>query len=148
MTARIEPLVTVADLDLMPDDGNRYEIIDGEMLVSRTPGLTHQTISANLLVSLKNYLLQNPVGDAWATPGVIFDELNAVIPDLVFVSKARRAEVAPGERIVGAPDILIEILSPESENERRDRVIKRQVYARFGVKEYWIIDPVNRAVEV
>jgi Uma2 family endonuclease len=148
MSTQIEPLLTLADLDAMPDDGNRYEIIEGELFVSRAPSLIHQTASGNLFFSLKNYLSQNPIGQVWATPGIIFSEFNGVIPDLVFVSNERRDEIASGERITGAPDLVIEIVSPGAENERRDRIAKRQLYGKYEVKEYWVVDPYKQSIEV
>ena len=148
MSTYPETVLTVADLDLMPDDGNRYEMIEGEIIVSRAPGLTHQGISGNLLVSLRFYLNQNPIGKVWATPGVIFDDFNGVIPDLVFVRNERLAEVIADERIKGAPDLAIEIVSPGAENRRRDRIVKKRLYGKFGVKEYWIADPESRTVEI
>ena len=148
MTARIEPALTVADLEVMPDDGNRYEIIEGEIQVSRAPGLTHQSVSGNLFTSIKDYLRSEPIGEVWATPGIIFTDFNGVGPDLVYVSNERRRDIATGERITGAPELVIEIISPEIDNERRDRVIKRQLYAKFAVKEYWIVDPVSRVIDI
>lgn len=148
MATHIEPLLTVADLDIMPDDGNRYEIIEGELFVSRSPSLTHQSVSGNFFHSIKTYLVENPIGEIWATPGVIFSESSGVIPDLVFVSHERRNEIASGDRITGAPDLVIEIVSPGAENERRDRLAKRQLYGKYGVKEYWIVDFEKRTVEL
>ncbi|MDQ3254237.1 MAG: Uma2 family endonuclease [Acidobacteriota bacterium] len=148
MATRIEPLMIVADLDLMPDDGNRYELIEGELIVSRAPGLSHQRVIGNLLTNLNNYLVQNPIGVAWTTPGVIFDEYHSVIPDIVYVSNRRRSEIASGERITGAPELLVEVVSPGTENARRDRIAKRQSYSKYGVQEYWIADPENRSVEI
>lgn len=148
MATHIEPQLTVADLDIMPDDGNRYEMIEGELFVSRSPSLTDQRVSGNFFHSLKTYLVENPIGEILATPGVIFSELSGVIPDLVFVSHERRNEIASGDRITGAPDLVIEIVSPGVENERRDRLAKRQLYGKHGVKEYWIVDFEKRNVEV
>jgi Uma2 family endonuclease len=148
MTTHISPLLTVDDLDLMPDDGNRYELIEGEIFMSRAPGLTHQRIIVNLLACFLRYLEQNPIGEVITTPGVIFNEYNGVIPDIVFVSNKRRDEIASTERITGAPDIVIEIVSPGAENERRDRVVKRQLYGKFGVEEYWVVYPGSRSVEI
>lgn len=148
MSAQIEPLVTVNDLDTLPDDGNRYEVIEGELIVSRAPSLIHQSVSLNLSVSIKIFLSQNPIGEVWTTPGVIFSEFSGVIPDIVFVSSERRAEIASGERITGAPDLVIEIVSPGVDNERRDRIAKRQLYGKFGVKEYWVVNPYKRTIEV
>ena len=148
MTAKMDDVLTVADLELMPDDGNRYEIIEGEILATRAPGLTHQSVFGNLFYSIRGYLAEKPIGEVWATPGVIFDVFNGVIPDLVFVSAERRREIAAGERITGAPELVIEILSPGVENDRRDRLIKRQLYAKFRVKEYWIVDPASRLIHI
>ena len=148
MTKQIGPLLTVADLTLMPDDGNRYELIEGEILVSRAPSLKHQQIAGNLVADLTIYLRQNPIGAVWATPGVIFTQFSGVIPDIVFVRKERLAEIVVSERLAGAPDLVIEIVSPGADNARRDRVAKRQLYGRHGVQEYWIVDPENGTVEV
>ena len=132
----------------MPDDGNRYEIIEGELFVSRSPSLTHQSVSGNFFINIRNFLAQNPIGKVWATPGVILSQIDGVIPDLVFVSNERISEIASGDRIVGAPDLAIEIVSPGTENERRDRIVKRQTYGKSGVKEYWIADYQRRSIEV
>lgn len=148
MSAHVEQLFTVADLELMPDDGKRYELIEGDLVVSHAPGLSHQAILDNLIVFLKLYLQQNPVGKAWSTPGVIFDNFNAVIPDLVFVSNERLGTVASTEKVTGAPDLAIEVLSPGAENLRRDRSMKLKTYGKFGVSEYWIVDGFQRLVEV
>ena len=148
MASRIEPLMTIADLDAMPDDEYRYEIIEGELFVSRSPSLTHQSVSGNLFRSIDTYLIENPIGRIWATPGVILSEFSGVIPDLVYISHQRRAEIASGDRVTGAPDLVIEIVSPGSENERRDRVAKKPLYGKHGVKEYWIADFENRSIEL
>lgn len=148
MSTQIEPIMTIADLDAMPEDGNRYELIEGELFVSRSPSLTHQAVSGNLFFGLKNHLLQNPVGEVWTTPGVIFSEFSAVIPDIVYISNQRRSEIASGDRISGAPDLIIEIVSPGTENEQRDRIAKRQLYGKYGVNEYWVVDPQQRTIEV
>jgi Uma2 family endonuclease len=148
MSAHFEPVLTVADLDLMPDDGKRYELIEGEIFVSRAPGLSHQTLLKNLIWFVDGYLRSNPIGILWPTPGVILDEFNAVIPDLIFVRNERIDEVASTEKITGAPDLVIEIMSPGAENSRRDRVLKLQIYQRFGVSEYWVVDGYQRSIEV
>src|SRR5215469_13786792 len=109
--------LTVADLDLMPDDGNRYELIEGELFVSRSPNLAHQRSSWRLSGTFIVYLDKNPIGEALAATGVLFDDLNGVIPDLVYFSNERRNKIVSGERITGAPDLVVEILSPGLENE-------------------------------
>src|SRR5437870_1781044 len=148
MATHIEPLLTIADLDSMPDDGNRYELIEGELFVSCSPSLPHQTVSGNFFRSVDGYLIQNPIGRIWTTPGVIFSEYSGVIPDLVYVSHERRAEIASGDRVMGSPDLVIEIVSPGAENERLDRLVKRQLYGKHGVKEYWIVDFQKRTIDV
>lgn len=147
-TRVIEPLVTIYDLEAMPEDGNIYELFEGEISVAKAPALKHQELIGRFMIILGNYLDQNPIGQVWITPGVIFDELNAVIPDVVFVAKERVPQIASGIHIVGAPDLAIEILSPGAENTRRDQVVKRQTYAKYGVKEYWIVDPIVELIEI
>jgi Uma2 family endonuclease len=148
MNTQIQPVLTIADLDCTPDDGNKYELIEGEIYMSRAPSLTHQITLQNFLMALGSYLTNNPIGIVVPGPGVIFDDFNGVIPDIVFFTNERRAEIASGDRLNGAPDLVVEIISPGAENERRDRVLKRRVYGRFGVKEYWLVDLVKRSVEV
>lgn len=148
MSTPVEPLLTIDDLDSLPDDGNRYEIIEGELFVSRAPNLKHQRIFGNLFLNLNNYLSLNRIGEVLATPGLILSEYDGVIPDVVFISYERRDEIASGDRITGAPDLVIEIISPGAENERRDRIAKRQLYGKYGVKEYWVVDPYQRTIEV
>ncbi len=148
MATRIRPALTVADLALMPEDGNRYEVIEGELFVTRASGLHHQRLSGRLFLALSAYLEQHPVGEVFQAPGVLFDDFSGVVPDLVFISHGRLGEVAAGDRIEGAPELLIEILSPGAENIRRDHVVKRQAYGKHGVLEYWIVDPNAQTVEV
>jgi Uma2 family endonuclease len=148
MSAKIEPLLTVEDLDACPDDGNRYELIEGELFVSRAPGISHQRILHNLQFEFELYLKGNPIGILVPGTGAVFSDYDAVIPDLVFVSNERWTSVVSGPRITGAPDIVVEILSPGAENRRRDLSVKRQLYAKYGVKEYWAVDPENRSVDV
>ena len=148
MAARIEPLLTVADLDACPNDNNRYELIEGELFVSRAPGIPHQRALNNLQFALGTYLKDNPTGIVVPGPGAIFSDHDAVIPDLVFVLNERWDQVVTGEQFTGALDLVIEIISAGAENRRRDLLVKRQLYAKYGVAEYWIIDQENRLVEV
>jgi Uma2 family endonuclease len=148
MSIASELRLTNADLEAMPEDGNRYEVIDGELYVSSAPGLIHQIILANLLTSLTNYLHDHPIGRALPGVGVIFDDYNGVIPDLVFVTNERMRKTVSGGRFHAAPEIVIEILSPGKSNERRDRHVKRSLYSARGVTEYWLVDPENKFVEL
>src|SRR6266540_6386796 len=149
MASRIEPLLTVADLDAFPDDdGNRYELIGGELFVSRAPGIPHQRVLHNLQMEFGSYLKANPIGILVPGAGAIFSDYDAVIPDLVFVGNERWDQVVTGEKFTGALDLVIEILSPGTQNRERDLSTKRQLYGKYGVKEYWIVDSENRAVIV
>ncbi len=148
MTTNLKPLLTIADLDAMPeDDGYRYEVIEGELFVSRSPGLTHQIVSDNLIVLLRIFLKSNAVGVAVSTPGLVLSEYSGVIPDVVYFSNQRR-NIVSDQRLTSAPDLVVEILSPGTENTKRDRVAKRALYAKHGVSEYWIVDSESRAVEI
>ena len=148
MITKLRPL-TIADWDAIPyDEWNRYEIIEGELFVSCSPGLTHQIVSDNLVVLLRNFLKLNPVGTAISTPGLVLSQYSGVIPDIVYFSNESRYRVVSGERLMSAPDLVIEILSKGSANTRRDRVVKRQLYAKHRVPEYWMIDCHRRVIEV
>jgi Uma2 family endonuclease len=140
--------LTVDDWDLLPDDGNRYEIIDGDTYMASAPDIVHQIVSTKATRHIGNYLETNPIGLVVVAPGVIFDRHNGVIPDVVYLSNAKRETLIYGGKIHGAPNLLIEILSPGKANTERDRVTKRLLYARFGVAEYWIIDARRREVEI
>lgn len=148
MSAKVEPLLTVADLELLPDDENRYELFEGELFVSRAPSLSHQRVLMNLATLIKNYLVQNPIGEVLPTPGVILDNFNSAIPDIVFISNQQVNNIGTEPHIHEAPELAIEIVSPGKENARRDREMKRQIYGKFGVKEYWIADPESRTLEI
>lgn len=148
MVAKIEPQMTVDDLDAMPEDGNRYEVIEGELFVSRAPGLPHQLVITNILYQFMKYLERNPIGRIVTTPGLILSRFSGVIPDLVFYSHARGDEIIWNERLNAAPELVIEILSAGRENISRDRVTKLRLYAKHSVSEYWIVDSENRSIEI
>lgn len=149
MFTNIKHLMTVADLDAFPDDdGKRYELIEGELFVSSAPGLPHQLVLAKLITVFTVYLEQNPIGIAAPGPGAIFSNYDAVIPDLVFARTERLASIVGNDRFVAAPELVIEIVSPESENRARDLKAKRRLYGKYGVQEYWIVDPENRSVTI
>lgn len=148
MSSKVEPLMTVADLDLLPDDGNRYELFEGELYASHAPGIPHQRVLAKLIKLISNYLDRHPVGELLPTLGVIFDDYNAAIPDGVLMTTEQLARLGTAQHIHEAPALAIEIVSPGQENARRDRVMKRQAYGKFGVQEYWIADPETRTLEI
>ena len=149
MASTIEPLLTVADLEAFPeDDGNRYELIGGELFVSCAPGISHQRVLHNLQVEFGLYLKANPIGIIVPGAGAIFSDYDAVIPDLAFVRNERWDQVVTGEKFTGALDLVIEILSPGTQNRQRDLTAKRRLYGKYGVQEYWIVDTENLEVLV
>ena len=148
MNARIDRLLTIADWEAMPHgDGNRYEIIEGELFVSCSPGLTHQIVAMNLSVLIWNFLERNPIGTVVATPGLILSKFSGVIPDIVVFLNEQRETIVKNDRLAGPPALVIEILSLGSGNIRRDRVIKLNLYAKHLVSEYWIADPKGLSLE-
>jgi len=147
MTTKAQ-LLTIADWDAMPyGDGNRYEIIEGELFVSTSPGLTHQRVLTNLITLFAAFLGENPIGEVLPTPGLILNQYSGVIPDLVVFLNETGDMIITGERLTGPPDLVVEIVSPGPANMRRDRVAKLQLYSKHGVPEYWIVDPGNLTVE-
>lgn len=139
--------LTIADLECLPEDGNRYELIDGELYVSKAPGWKHQRAVMRLGYLLEAYTEETGRGTIAPGPGIIFDDYNGVIPDLVYVSPERE-HLITDRGLTGAPDLVVEVLSPGAKNTERDRLIKRQLYSRRGVLEYWIVDPDGETVEV
>ncbi len=148
MSAQLETLLTNKDLEGLPRDGNRYELIEGELYVSTAPELIHQRTIGRLHFVVANFLVQNPIGEILYGPGVILSDYDGVIPDLVYLSNERRDQIATGTRIYGAPNLVIEVLSPGMQNMERDRKLKLKLYDKYGVDEYWIVDTRARAVEV
>ena len=139
--------ITWQDVQQLPDDGHRHEAIEGELHVTPAPSIRHQRVSQKLEQELLRLLeapghgivIDAPVGVEFPSTG------EGVQPDIVFVSSARRAIISEAG-IQGAPDLVIEILSPTTAH--RDRGIKRKLYERQGVGQYWIVDPEAEAVEV
>src|SRR5689334_20425631 len=141
-------LLTIADWDAMPyGDGNRDEIIEGELFVSCSPGLTHERVLFKLILLIGNFLETNPIGEAVANTGVILSDISGVIPDLVVFLNEQRDTIITNDRLTGPPALVIETLSPGAANIRRDRVTKLQLYSNHGVAEYWIVDPQNMSLE-
>lgn len=138
--------LTYEDYVGLPDDGLRYELLDGELAVTPSPRTRHQHVSRELLVAIATWIKARELGAVFGAPcDVILDEFTVVVPDIVYVSQSRSALIT--ERAVeGPPDLVIEILSPGTEH--RDRDAKMKLYARCGVSWYWIVDPEQRTVEV
>jgi Uma2 family endonuclease len=128
------------------DDDQRYEIIDGELLMAPAPDTWHQDWSRKLFRLADRFVTQNNLGEIFYAPvDLVFDPENTVQPDLVYVATAN-VGIIQRRALFGTPDLIIEIVSPSS--VRRDRYDKKEIYARFGVKEYWIADPANKALEI
>ncbi len=136
---------THADLLVMPDDGKRREIIDGDMFVTPSPRFRHQDVVGSIHVALRNYLKSHPIGTVTLAPmDVILSDYDVLEPDLLFVLNEHRPIIQDWVR--GAPDLVIEVLSPTT--QAVDCGPKLKAYARFGIPEYWIVDPEKNAVEV
>jgi Uma2 family endonuclease len=140
---------TSADLEVMPQDGKRREIVDGELLVSTQPGGRHQTVCSLAWSLLHNWNEGTGLGYVIEGLGVIFGESDDVAPDVAWVSRERYAEfIDDAEHLHAPPELVIEVLSPGPTNERRDRGTKLKLYSRRGVDEYWIADWRARALSV
>ncbi len=138
--------LTYEDYVTLPNDGRRYEILDGVLAVSPSPRTLHQRVARRLLVALENWLQLHPIGEIFIAPcDVILDRTTIVVPDLVFVARARAAIVTE-KAIEGTPDLIVEILSKAT--ERHDRGAKRKLYAQYGVERYWIVDADARSLEI
>jgi Uma2 family endonuclease len=139
-------LCTIEDYRSLPEGGPRYQLIEGELFMAPAPNRFHQDISRNLEMILGNYLKKHHIGKLYHAPfDVYLDEINAVQPDIVFVSN-ERAHILTDAGAEGVPDFVVEILSPST--ARQDREAKRKVYARTGVEELWLIDPDKRRIEI
>ncbi len=140
---------TSRDLELLPEDGKRYEVVDGELYVSRQPDMQHQIVSARLITFLNMWSMQTELGEAIGEPGLIFADDDDVVPDVVWISVERYATALQKDgKFHSSPELVIEILSPGILNERRDREVKLKLYSRRGVQEYWIVNWQERRVEI
>jgi Uma2 family endonuclease len=140
---------TLRDLELQPDDGNRYEVVDGELYVARRPDWQQQLVCSQLVILLGVWNEQAQMGFVTQEPGIIFADDTNVVPDVVWISKERLKSVLHVDgKLHNAPELVIEVVSPGADNERRDREVKRKLYSRHGVKEYWFVDWQAYTVEV
>ncbi len=138
-------VLTYDDYCLLPDDRNRYEILDGELSVTPAPRTKHQSISSHLHRILANHVVANQLGEIYAAPTDLILALTTVVqPDLIFIGNDRR-HIITERAIEGPPTLLIEILSPTT--YRTDRLTKAQLYAKHQVPHYWLIDPDQRILE-
>ena len=138
-------LLTYADYAALPDDGHRYQLLEGELVMTPSPNTWHQGVSREIFVGLVQFVHLHGLGDVFAAPlDVTLSDRNVLQPDILFISN-ERARILQGGRIIGAPDLCVEILSPGT--ERIDRVRKLELYARFDVTHYWIVDLSARTIE-
>jgi Uma2 family endonuclease len=139
--------LTYDDFLLFPDDGKRHELIDGEHFVTPSPNRKHQKVSGNLHLLIGTWLEKHPIGQIYYAPfDVVFSVFDVVEPDLLYMSNERAEQVLTQANVQGAPELVIEIGSKGT--RKRDETIKRRLYERSGVSEYWIVDPEIDVVRV
>ena len=128
-----------------PDD-KRYELIEGELYMTPSPITNHQRISGRIEFELRKFVAENDCGEVFDAPyDVYFDDENVVQPDILFISKDR-LNIIGEKNLQGAPDLVIEILSES--NAYRDLIQKKKLYSNFGVKEYWIVVPGEKTIDI
>lgn len=131
---------------LLIDDEKRYEVMKGELIMVPAPFTIHQRVSSKLNLIISKYVKEKKLGEVlYAPTDVIFAEDIVVQPDILFISNNRR-EIIKEAAIIGSPDLVIEIVSPSSASY--DTIEKREVYEKYGVNEYWLVFPQEKAVEV
>lgn len=139
--------LTWDDLLLFPEDGKKHELIDGEHFVTATPIRTHQLIVMNLGGLVWQYLRQHGMGQVFFVPmDVILTNHDVVEPDLLYYSHDRAKTFEESPWVKGVPNLAVEVLSPST--RKRDRTLKRRLYEKSGVDEYWLIDPNDESIEV
>jgi len=139
--------LTYDDFVLFPDDELRHELIDGEHYVTPSPNDKHQTLLGNLYLLIGLWLRLQPIGKVWLAPfDVVFSRSDVVEPDLLYISNERKARILTAANVQGTPELVVEIGSPST--RRRDETVKRDLYERAGVSEYWFVDPERDVVRV
>ena len=139
--------LTYDDFVLFPDDGRRHELIDGEHYVTPSPNTRHQQILASLHLLIGSWLETHRIGRVFFAPyDVVFSQFDVVEPDLLYLSSARAAEVITPLHVRGTPELVVEIASKGT--RKRDETLKRRLYERAGVSEYWFVDPEIDVIRV
>jgi Uma2 family endonuclease len=139
--------LTYDDFVQFPDDGRRHELIDGEHYVTPSPNTKHQRVSMSLSILIGAWLEANPIGQVFHAPyDVVLSDLDIVEPDIVYMSNERAAQVITPMHVRGVPDLVVEIASKGT--RKRDETIKRRLYERAGIQEYWVVDPEVDVVRV
>ena len=146
--ATTQPVVklTYEDYRATPED-ERYELLDGDLILVAAPNLKHQRVQFRLGRKLGQFILDHELGEFFYAPcDVVLSDTDVVQPDLLFVSRGRERLLRGGENVRGAPDLVVEILSPATAD--RDWGHKRELYGRHGVTEYWLVDPIAETVSI
>lgn len=139
-------LLTVNDYLLVPNNGKLLQLIEGNFIIAPAPNLKHQEVSRNIEIEIVRYLEKNPIGKIFYAPvDYYIDAYNVVQPDLVYISK-EKYNILFEKGIRNTPDLIIEIISAGT--EKTDRELKKDLYWRAGVKEYWIVDLETESIEV
>mgnify|MGYP001607335295 CR=1 FL=1 len=128
-----------------PDDGNLYEVLNGELIMAAAPILRHQKILFRLAKVLDDFVVEKKLGEIYIAPVDVVIGDDVVEPDILFITKERMS-ILKDERIVGAPDLVVEVLSLST--SARDLRYKWDLYARSGVREYWVVNPEAETIEV
>jgi Uma2 family endonuclease len=143
MSARV--ILTYDDYAALPEDGRRYELYEGELIVTPAPRPRHQSVLGNLHLLTAEHVRQHGLGEVYLSPiDVILSRITVLQPDLVYLDTARLGLVTE-RAIEGAPTLVVEVLSPST--DARDRSNKQALYARHGVPYYWIVDPAAQTVQ-
>jgi len=130
----------------LPDDGNKYEIIEGELIMSPAPYTIHQDVMLNIAVDLVNFVRKTKIGKIYVAPtDVVISDINVVQPDILFIT-SEKLQIITAKNIKGVPDLIIEIISPAT--GYYDLSGKKDLYEKIGVSEYWIIDPMKQRVDI
>lgn len=141
---------TTKDIEALPEnEWIRYEIIDGELFVTRSPHHKHQQLAGRIFAALDDWAFTSSCGEASIMPGLIFSDADNVSPDVVWASDERIAQTQDeAGHFQGAPELVVEVLSPGKANEDRDRSAKLKLYSIQGVLEYWIVDRTAQRIEI
>ncbi|HLF85790.1 MAG TPA: Uma2 family endonuclease [Nitrospiria bacterium] len=137
---------TYEDYLHFPDDRKQYQIVDGEVYMVPAPIPYHQRVSMNIGIMVHSYVSRHGLGEVFYSPcDVLLSNENVVQPDIFFISK-NQLNIITEKNIAGPPDLVIEILSPYT--EKLDRTIKKELYSKYGVQEYWLVDPASKGIEL
>jgi Uma2 family endonuclease len=140
---------TSTDLDFFPRNGNIYEVIDGDLHVTKAPHWRHQTTCTRIGSALDSWSIVTGLGRATSGAGIIFSDSDNVIPDVVWISNDRFSLLIDASgHLTGAPELVVEVISEGTENEQRDRETKLKLYSRQGVQEYWIVNWRSQSIAI